>query len=61
MSYRITKRSVNNPKFIVTDCIQGQPMDYECKTLLGALFLYIRHYISKKKYKTMNVSLKEKL
>lgn len=59
--YRVIKREIKNARFVITDCVQGQPMDYYCKTLLGALFLYAKHYVvNKKKYKTMNISLKEK-
>ena len=53
------KKKCNNAKFQVIICCQGQSMYYQYKTLGGALFGYANQYIRKKKYRTMNFSLKE--
>ena len=54
-----TKRKCNNPKFEVIVCCQGQPFYYQYHTLIGALFGYAKNYLKKKKYGTMNFSLKQ--
>ena len=54
-----TKRTCNNPHFEVVVCCQGQPFYYQYETLFGALLGYARQYCKKKKYGTMNFSLKE--
>lgn len=59
--YRIVKRKIENARFVVVVCCQGQPFDYQCKTLFGALFMYARQYLSKRKYGTMNFTLKQVL
>jgi len=57
--YRITKREAKGARFVVVVCCQGQPCDYKCKTLLGALLMYARQYVCKHKYGTMNFTLKQ--
>ena len=57
--YRIVKRKVENARFVVVVCCQGQPYDYQCKTLLGALFMYAKQYLRKHKFGTMNFTLKQ--
>lgn len=54
-----TKRKCNNPKFEVIVCCQGQPFYYQYHTLIGAMFGYAKNYLKKKKYGTMNFSLKQ--
>ena len=57
----MTKRKCKKPKFDVIVCCQGQPFHYYCSTLIGALVEYAYQYLKKKKYGTMNFSLKEVL
>ena len=45
-------------KFKVIVTCQGQPFEYRYKTLVGALFGFAYHYTTKKKYGTMNFTLK---
>lgn len=58
-NYRIAKRKVENARFVVVVCCQGMPYDYQCKTLVGALLMYAKQYICKRKYGTMNFTLKQ--
>ena len=55
----MTKRKCKKPKFKVIVCCQGQPFEYHYKTLFGALVGYAKQYLQKKKYGTMNFSLKQ--
>lgn len=48
-----------NHKFCVVVTCQGHPHYYEYKYLINALFGYAYHYLTKKKYGTMNFVLKE--
>lgn len=48
-----------NPKFDVIVCCQGQPFHYYHSTLMGALIGYGYQYLAKRKYGTMNFSLKQ--
>lgn len=57
----MVKRRCKKPKFDVIVCCQGQPFHYYCSTLIGALVEYAYQYLKKKKYGTMNFSLKEVL
>lgn len=43
---------------VVVTC-QGQPFHNYCKTLFGALLKYAYEYLRKKKYGTMNFTLKQ--
>lgn len=43
---------------VITTC-QGQPFHHYCNTLLGALLKYAYEYLRKKKYGTMNFTLKQ--
>ena len=54
------KRKCNNPKFVVVICCQGQPFYYQYSSLLGAVVSYMFNYLAKKKYGTMNFTLKLK-
>ena len=58
-NYRIVKRKVNNPKWKVVITCQGQPMDYQYKTIMGACVGLLRNYFAKKKYGTMNFAIKQ--
>lgn len=49
-----------NYYFVITNCCQGQPFEYYRKTLFGALYEYAKQYLTKKKYHTMNFSLKQR-
>ena len=53
------KRSCKDPKFNVVVCCQGQPFYYRYHTLIGALAGFAYQYIKKKKYGTMNFSLRQ--
>ena len=55
----MTRRKCKNPKFDVIVCCQGQPFHYYCSTLIGALVEYGYQYLKKRKYGTMNFSLKQ--
>ena len=55
----MTKRKCKNPKFDVIVCCQGQPFHYYCSTLIGGLVEYGYQYLKKRKYETMNISLKQ--
>lgn len=55
----MVKRECENARFKVVVCCQGQPFYYKYSTLFGALVGYACQYIKKKKYGTMNFSLKE--
>lgn len=57
----MTERKCKKPKFDVIVCCQGQPFHYYYSTLIGALFEYGYQYLKKRKYGTMNFSLKEVL
>lgn len=48
-------------KFYVIASCQGQPLYAGYSTLVGALFGYFYIYMTRKKYHTMNFSLREKL
>lgn len=61
MEYRITKRKVKGARFVVVVCYQGQPFDYQCISLIGALWMYAKQYVNKRKYGTMNFTLKQVL
>lgn len=43
----------------VVDCVQGTPYYYKCRNLVSALCTYAWHYLTKKKYGTMNFTLKQ--
>ena len=58
-NHREIKRECKEPKFNVIVCCQGQPFEYHYKTLFGALVGYAKQYLQKKKYGTMNFSLKQ--
>lgn len=47
--------------FTVIVTCQGNPFYYEHRTLIGALISYAYHYLRKKKYGTMNFTLKDRL
>ena len=55
----MVKRKCKNPKFDVIVCCQGQPFHYYHSTLIGALVEYGCQYLAKRKYGTMNFSLKQ--
>ena len=55
------KRKCKNPKFYVIVCCQGQPFYYYHSTLIGALIEYGYQYLKKRKYGTMNFSLRQVL
>ena len=55
----MVKRRCKNPKFDVIVCCQGQPFHYYHSTLIGALAEYGYQYSAKRKYGTMNFSLKQ--
>lgn len=57
--YRIVKRRTDNPKWKVVITCQGQPMDYQYKTVFGACVGLMRHYFKKRKYGTMNFSIRQ--
>jgi len=54
------KRKKKNYVFLVTVCCQGNPREYEYKTLLSALIGYAKEYLKYSKYGTMNFSLKQR-
>ena len=49
----------NRHKFKVIVCCQGQPFEFKYRTLPGALCGYAYHYLTKRKYGTMNFTLKQ--
>lgn len=53
------RRNKKNFVFDVVICCQGQPFHHYCNTLVGALFTYTYHYLKKRKYGTMNFTLKQ--
>ena len=53
-------RKKKNFAFLVTVCCQGNPHEYEYKTLLSALIGYAKEYLKYSKYGTMNFTLKQK-
>lgn len=55
-------RKTNNVEytFVVIVCCQGNPKEYEYSNLFSALIGYAKHYLKKKKYGTMNFTLKQK-
>lgn len=57
----MVKRKCKSPKFVVIVCCQGQSNHYYCSTLIGALIEYGYQYLRKRKYGTMNFSLKQVL
>lgn len=57
--YRIIKRKTDNPKWKVVITCQGQPFDYQYKTVFSACVGLMRHYFKKRKYGTMNFSIKQ--
>ena len=46
--------------FVVVVTCQGHPFEYKYRNLLSALIGYAKHYLTKKKYGTMNFALKQK-
>lgn len=53
-------RKCKKPKFKVIVCCQGAlVLEYHYKTLFGALVGYVKQYLQKNKYGTMNFSLKQ--
>lgn len=55
----MVKRKCKNPRFDVIVCCQGNPSHNYHHTLVGALVEYAYQYLKKKKYGTMNFSLKQ--
>ena len=47
--------------FTVIVTCQGNPVYHEHQTLIGALISYAYQYLRKKKYGTMNFTLKDRL
>jgi len=43
----------------VVVCCQGQPFYYEYRNLVSALLAYAWHYLKKRKYGTMNFTLRQ--
>ena len=55
------KRKCKKPRFIVIATCQGQPFYYQYHNLIRAVIGYCWQYLTKKKYGTMNFSLREVL
>lgn len=55
-------KKTNNVKytFVVIVTCQGHPTEYEFSNLFLALIGYAKQYLKKKKYGTMNFTLKQK-
>ena len=55
-------RKTSNIKytFVVIVTCQGHPTEYEYSNLFSALIGYAKQYLKKKKYGTMNFTLKQK-
>lgn len=57
--YRVTKRKSSNPHWVMVICCQGQPFDYYYNNVFGACLGLIHNYFTKRKYGTMNFSIKQ--
>lgn len=55
----MVKRKCKSPKFDVIVCCQGQSTHHYHSTLIGGLIEYGYQYLAKRKYGTMNFSLKQ--
>lgn len=56
---RFIRKVVKNPKWKVVVTCQGQPFDYQYKNVFSACVGLIKHYFKKRKYGTMNFSIRQ--
>ena len=59
--YKEIRRKVENANFVVIVCVQGQPIHYQYKTLIGSIFGFLHLYMKYNKYHTMNFTLQQVL